>query len=208
MNIQEKEIDWGEFLNRCLKEGDELIRAYWYQAEKLSYAKVDFNKARRIIEGEHTEKTSTEKNKEAQKLVQKSEDWCKRQTESYAKQLHRYDEMSIEYPVIEMVRKGLIKIDPFKQTYLGEKGLDVAIAVHMVKFHKKCDKIILISGDLDYAEAIQYIKDELKIIHLVRLVRNQSSISTARMLLSLADDVINIDESEIRASFLKQALSN
>lgn len=113
--------------------------------------------------------------------------------------------MSINYPVIEMVRKGLIKIDPFKEAYLGEKGLDVALAVNMIKFHDKCDKIILISGDLDYAEAIQFIKDNLKTVHIVRLFKGYPPINRniSRTLLALADKVIDLYESDINKNFMK-----
>lgn len=34
--------------------------------------------------------------------------------------------------MIEMVRKGIVRIDAFKQEYLGEKGVDVALAVNII----------------------------------------------------------------------------
>ena len=103
-----------------------------------------------------------------------------------------------------MVRKGVVRIDPFKQNFLGEKGLDVALAVHMIKFHDKCDKIILVSGDLDYAEAIQFIKDNLKKVHIVRLFQGQPPVnkSVSRTLMALADKVIDLYETEIRQHHL------
>jgi len=112
--------------------------------------------------------------------------------------------MSIKYPVIEMVRKGLIKIDPFKELYLGEKGIDVALAVNMIKFHEKCDKTMLISGDLGYAEAIQFIKDNLKTVHIVRLFRGDPPVNRniSRVLLALADKVIDLYEPDIKKSCL------
>jgi uncharacterized LabA/DUF88 family protein len=114
--------------------------------------------------------------------------------------LHRYDELSIRFSVVEMVRRRVVRVDPFKQTYIGEKGVDVALAVNMIKFHEKCDKVILVSGDLDYAEAIQLVKDNLKKVHVVRLFRGHPPVnrSVSRTLMALADRVVDVYESELR----------
>lgn len=204
MEIKEIDINWNAFLQGCLEKDDELIRVYWYQAQKLSNPNITLDKAQRIIERQNPGKTPTEINALANDLVKKAQAWAQEQTKRYDRQLHRYDEMSINYPVIEMARKGLIKIDPFKETYLGEKGLDVALAVNMIKFHDKCDKIILISGDLDYAEAIQFIKDNLKTVHIVRLFRGYPPVNRniSRTLLALADKVIDLYESDISKRIL------
>ena len=129
--------------------------------------------------------------------------WTTDRNSKYERQLHRYDEMSIRFPIIEMVRKGILKINSFKQIYVGEKGLDVALAVNMIKFHDKCDKIILVSGDLDYAEAIQFSKDNLKVVHIARLFQGSPPVnrSVSRTLMAIADKVIDIYESDIKANY-------
>lgn len=206
MKIMEREINWEMFFSACLEKDDQLIRVYWYQAQKLGKTVISFEKAKRVVEKNSAQKTSQEKNKEASELLQKAEKWEREQIEKYERQLHRYDEMSIDYPKIEMVRKGLVKVDPFNETYLGEKGVDIAIAVNMIRFAGKCDKIILVSGDLDYAEAIQYVKDEMKQVHIVRLYKGNPPMnkSISRELLALADKVIDIYESDIRINYLKK----
>ncbi|MBI5438302.1 MAG: NYN domain-containing protein [Nitrosomonadales bacterium] len=74
----------------------------------------------------------------------------------------------------------------------------------MIKYHEKCDKLILVSGDLDYAEAVQFVKDNLKKVHIVRFFRGSPPInkSVSRTLMALADKVIDVYEKEIKDSHL------
>ena len=205
MNIMEKQINWTEFLNGCLSEGDELVRAYWYQAEKLNHPQITFERAKTIAVKQNQGASHSFIEAEAKKLMSQAQLWLREHNEKYDRQLHRYDEMSIQFPQIEMVRKGLIKVDPFKEIYRGEKGLDVALAVNMIKLHSKCEKIILISGDLDYAEAIQYIKDSLKTVHIVRIFKGEPprNKSVSRMLMAIAEKTISIYETDIRKKYLR-----
>ena len=168
-------------------------------------AGVTFEKARRIVEFQAAGKTPDEINTEARALVVKANEWLEENNKKYQRQLHRYDEMSIAYPIIEMVRKGIVKIDPLRQSYIGEKGVDVALAVSMIKFHEKCDKLILVSGDLDYAEAIQFVKDNMKKVYLVRLCSGHPPVnkSVSRTLMALADKVVDLYETEIRKIYVK-----
>jgi uncharacterized LabA/DUF88 family protein len=204
MELKESQINWDLFMDGLIEPDDELVRTYWYQPQGLNDPRVDFSKAKRILERKSPSVPASEINKQAAELMKKAKDWTRVETEKYQRQLHRYDEFSIKYPRIEMVRKGVVKIDPFKQIYLGEKGIDVALAVNMIKFHDKCEKIILVSGDLDYAEAIQYIKDNLKRVHIVKLFKGEPPInrSVSRALMALADKVIDIYETEIRSKYL------
>jgi uncharacterized LabA/DUF88 family protein len=49
--------------------------------------------------------------------------------------------------------------------------VDIALAVKMISLsvENKCDKIILVRGDYDYADAINYVKNSITKIHLVTL---------------------------------------
>jgi uncharacterized LabA/DUF88 family protein len=203
MGIQEVQIRWDTFFDALLEGGDELIRVYWYQPQKFTGPKLHFDNAKRYVQNQAA-KTPAAIDAEANALLQSAQQWSDEQGKRYEGQLHRYDELSIKFPVIEMVRRGVVRTDPFKQIHIGEKGVDVAIAVNMIKFHDKCDKLILVSGDLDYAEAIQFVKDNLKKVHIVRLFQGQPPInrSVSRTLMALADRVIDIYETEIRAKHL------
>ncbi|TXT21766.1 MAG: hypothetical protein FD134_2572, partial [Gallionellaceae bacterium] len=204
MGLTESQIQWDSLFSSLVDENDELIRVYWYQPQKLTNPELTFDKAMRFTGKNYPGKPPLELEEIAKRELERARAWSQEQSQKYNKQLHRYDEMSIKYPVVEMVRKGIVRIDAFKQEYLGEKGVDVALAVNMIKFHEKCDKLILISGDLDYAEAIQFVKDNLKKVHLVRFFRGSPPInkSVSRTLMALADKVIDLYEEEIKSKHL------
>ena len=203
MGIQEVKVKWDSFFNALLEKDDELIRVYWYQASKFTSRKLSLDNAKKCVPNAGA-KAPAVLEAEAQAILKGAQQWADDQNKRYESQMHRYDELSIKFPVIEMVRKGIVRTDPYKKTHIGEKGVDVALAVNMIKFHDKCDKIILVSGDLDYAEAIQFIKDNLKKVHIVRLFQGQPPVnrSVSRALMALADRVIDVYESEIRKSHL------
>lgn len=198
MGLQEVQIKWDSFFAALLEKEDELVRVYWYQPQKLSNPQLTLEKARRFVETAAT-KSPQEIETEAMDILARARSWADDHNKRYERQLHRYDELSIKFPVIEMVRKGVVRVDPFRGNYIGEKGVDVALAVNMIKFHDKCDKVILVSGDLDYAEAIQFVKDNLKKVHIVRLFQGQPPVnkSVSRTLMALADKVIDLYETEI-----------
>ena len=88
----------------------------------------------------------------------------------------------------------MVKIDPYKQDYLGEKGVDISLAVKMISLSvgKKCDKIILVSGDYDYSEAIRFVKDNMTKINVVKFHKGYPprNKSMSRDISFLADKVI------------------
>jgi uncharacterized LabA/DUF88 family protein len=105
------------------------------------------------------------------------------------------------------VKTGVVKVNPFIQEYVGEKGVDIALAVKMISLsvEKKCDKLILVSGDFDYAEAMKFVKNNMTKIHLVKLHKGipPKNRSVSRDLAVLADKVIDVYESEIKSKFVK-----
>ena len=71
--------------------------------------------------------------------------------------------------------------------------------------YNNCDKIILVSGDYDYAEAIRFVKDRMMKIHIVKFHKGEPPENkyTSKELAFLADHLIDIYESEIRSLYLK-----
>lgn len=135
------------------------------------------------------------------------ERWINEEKHKFYRIEDYYDQLSLEFGDIEVVKNGFVKIDPFKQVYIGEKGVEIALAVKMISLsvENQCDKIILISGDYDYAEAIKYVKNKMTKIHLVKIQKGfpPKNKSVSRELAILADKVIDIYESDIRKNFLK-----
>ena len=64
-------------------------------------------------------------------------------------------------------------MNPYIHEFVGEKGVDIALAVKMIALsvEKRCDKIILVSGDYDYAEVIKFVKNNMTKIHIVKFIK-------------------------------------
>lgn len=109
-----------------------------------------------------------------------------RDPERYANQLRFFDRMR-RIPRLE-VRLGTLvyRADPEVPPY--EKGIDVRIATDMLThaFRANYDVAILVSGDTDFADAIQAVKDLGRNVE-VALFGNPAS---SRRLRDVADDVI------------------
>ena len=221
MGVVEKDIQWDKLFSDIIDEqSDELVRTYWFRAQKLldAYFTPD-NIKRYFIYKNHRTHCDNFKNKNfsliPKHVLTEMEQFCK-ETESWIKEAQRkfnsleyiYDQLSSDYEDIEIVKKGVIKIDPYEKRYTGEKGDDIALAVKMSSLtnDKKCDKIILISGDYDYAEAIKFVKDNMTKIHIVKLHKGvpPRSKGMSKDLTYLADKVINIYEADIKDKYLKK----
>lgn len=200
MELKVGQVHWGNFFNSCLETKDQLIRAYWYQAEKINSPRIDEESARRVAHKERPHLHRNEMDSYVKSREREALQWWDQANKKYRNQLGFYDHLSRDFPQIEMVRRGLIKVDPFNERFVTEKGVDVALAVGMMRHQKNCDKIILISGDMDYGEAVRLVKDEMKIVHIVRLFigeppRNKN---LSKDFATLADRVIDMYESEIK----------
>ncbi len=86
--------------------------------------------------------------------------------------------MEEDFERIEFRYFGVLKLDPTGTwtddkgatrigRRVGEKGVDVALAVDLYRFSEHYDHAILISGDYDYVPAIQAVKDRLRGITIV-----------------------------------------
>ncbi len=220
LGLVEKDIDWTKLFASFLSQDDELVRTYWFRAQKVldSFYTKDalynqFYWKRHRVHHDHYKNKQLDlipKNiqEEADAHCKEILDWIDEARKNFAKLEYAYDQLSMENEDIEIVKKGVLKIDPYSKKYLGEKGVDIALAVKMISLsvNKKCDKIILISGDYDYAEAINFVKDNMTKIHIVRMHKGYppKSKSMSRDLSVLADRVIDVYEADVRSKFLKQ----
>lgn len=217
MKIVEKEIDWTKFFLSIIGSDDELIRAYWFRPAKIldTYytsenvkKSIVYKKYRHHLEnyksGNLTSVPQTVKD-DVDSECKKVLEWIKAQKDKFANIEYAYDQLCLAHDDIEMVKTGVVKIDPYKQTYMGEKGVDISLAVKMIALSvgKKCDKIILISGDYDYAEAIKFVKDNMTKIHVVKLHKGipPRNRSMSRDLSVLADKVIDVYETDLKGKF-------
>lgn len=219
MGVKEKDVDWTKLFADLVEPNDELIRAYWFRPAKILdtyYTKENIQWS--VVNKNHRAHLEHYKNGDMTSVPQSVQDaisaecnkvseWIKKQKEKFSNIEYAYDQLCLTHNDIEMVKTGVVKIEPFRQTYTGEKGVDISLAVKMISLSvgKKCDKIILVSGDYDYAEAIRYVKDNMTKINVVKLHKGDPprNRSMSRDLSVLADKVIDVYESDIKGKYKK-----
>src|SRR5713101_6642632 len=90
MKIQEVQIKWDTFFNALLEKDDELIRVYWYQAQKFSGPNLTLENAKLRVPDSMAKKPEVIA-KEAEILLANAKKWADEQNKRYEGQLHRYD---------------------------------------------------------------------------------------------------------------------
>lgn len=219
MGILEKDVDWTKLFEGFVEKNDELVRTYWFRPARILDTFFTEEKIMRaIVYKKHHPHLEHYKNGDmasvpatVQSQVNKEKDeamnWIKKQKQKFSDLEYAYDQLCLMYDDIEIVKTGVVKIDPFKQTYLGEKGVDISLAVKMISLsvQKKCDKIILVSGDYDYSEAVKFVKDNMTKINVVKFHKGYPprNRSMSRDLSILADKVIDVYESDLKSVYKK-----
>lgn len=223
LGLLEKDIDWNKFFSSLLENDDELIRTYWFRPQKIQYSSHGADSIRnQVIYKNYNGCYSHYKNKEEHKITKpildkinaeciKVEKWLKDQKENFSNIEYIYDQLCLDNTDIEIIKTGIVKVNPYKEEYIGEKGVDIALAVRMLalSFEKKCDKIILMSGDYDYAEAIKYVKNNMTKIHIVKIHKGYppQNRNMSRDLSVMADKVLDVYEAQIRSTFLRNIIT-
>lgn len=219
IGFKEREINWTKIFNSFLEQNDELIRAYWFRPQRIQDGHLSSDAIKNQIiyknysgcynnfkSGNHSA-ISPDTWSKIDAEVQEVEKWLHDQKTRFSNIEYNYDQLCLENSDIEIVKKGILKINPYLQEYNGEKGVDIALAVKMISLsvENKCNKIILISGDYDYAEAIAYVKNNMTKVHIVKLHKGYppKNKNMSRDLSVLADKVIDLYEADIRTNYLK-----
>lgn len=108
--------------------------------------------------------------------------------------------MSIKHDALEFRRCGAIRYDLFRERILNEKGVDVQLAVDLLKLQNIYDIAVIVSGDQDYISAVRTIKDLGKRVVNVSFRRKDGKIlpGGAWRLNKTTDDVIEIKYDELK----------
>ena len=221
LQIDERDVLWDKLFASFLVPEDELIRTYWFRPQKIldtyhSPRNIRNSICYKRFPNYHSaflsDPASLPPNvqSEIETKALEAEAWLKTTKEAFARSEYKYDQISLQFGDIEVVKTGCVKVDPFKKVMIGEKGVDISLAVRMISLSvdKRCDKLILVSGDYDYAEAIKFVKNNMTKIHLVKIHKGfpPKNKSVSRDLAILADQVIEVYESDLRSRFIKQAI--
>lgn len=216
MSLKEKDINWTNFFEGLLNKDEELVRAYWFRPQKIldtyfTTKNITYQIVKKHYKNylscfpDELDKIPKATKESIDSLVGEVEDWLRNQKSRFSNIEYSYDQLSLDYGNIEFIKTGIVKVDPFTQSYVGEKGVDISLAVKMISLsvQGKCDKIILISGDYDYAEAIRFVKDNMTKIDIVKLHKGHPPMnrSVSRDLAVLADNVIDVYETDIKNDY-------
>lgn len=217
MSIIEKEVNWTSLFTDIIDKDDELVRTYWFRPAKiLDTYYTESNIKSTIIYKKYNSHFTNYKSNGFDSLpapIQSTVnietrnvlDWLRTQKVKFSSIEYSYDQLCLDHDNIEMVKTGILKIDPFKQVYIGEKGVDISLAVKMISLsvQKKCDKIILVSGDYDYSEAIRFVKDNMTKINVVKFHKGYppKNKNMSRDISVLADKVIDVYESDLKNKY-------
>lgn len=219
LNLQERDINWTELFKSMLEPNDELIRAYWFRPQRLLDGHLSpeairnqivykkYNGCYNDYKSGNLSAINPNTLASIENEATQAEQWLHAQKMKFSNIEYNYDQLCLDNSDIEIVKKGIVKLNPYLQEYNGEKGVDIALAVKMISLsvENKCNKIILISGDYDYAEAINYVKNNMTKVHIVKLHKGfpPKNKSMSRDLSVLADKVIDLYEADIRSNYLK-----
>jgi uncharacterized LabA/DUF88 family protein len=218
LRVNERDVLWDLFFKSLLSPEDELVRTYWFRPQKILDTNhspyqirhtVCYKSFRNHSNAYNADTASIPRDVHAKIEEQASdiEKWLRETKEKFSQSEYKYDQISLEFGDIEVVKTGVLKVDPFKKLIIGEKGVDISLAVKMMTLsvQQRCDKIILVSGDYDYAEAIKFVKDNMTKIHLVKFHKGTppQNRSVSRDLAILADKVLDVYESDLQSKFVK-----
>ncbi len=216
LKLKEISINWDMFFQKTIEPGDIIHRTYWFRPDKVldTYYKEE-NLIFNVIKHDHrsylnqylTNKIIPKQiESNVKQKVNDMLDWIAETKKQFDRIQYNYDSLCMKYKNIEMVKSGVLKIDPYNMRKVGEKGVDVSLAVMLVKLsiEKACDKIILVSGDYDYCQALQYAKDKMMHVHIVKIHKGRPprNKSVSRELAVIADKVVDIYETDIQSGCL------
>lgn len=193
IGLQEKDIIWEEFFKYIMPPQHSLVRAYWYQPQRVA----PFDLFPADLERFCPATMSVDEYRKDR------ENWLVAQRE----RLHHiqnsiYRRVQEENPFVQFQYAGMLKINPYTE-HFEERGVDVAIGVDMVHKVNGYDTAIILSGDVDLVPAVKCVKDNLKLVYGLVITSTVEQggpryFGYSRELMIAVDKVIYISEDEIK----------
>ena len=185
--LEERHFDWESFFGGVIEKFNEasgwehrLIRVHWYYAESISpwiaSQQSRFRLARRIVD-KHQEIAGLT----PERVIDLAHDWYMRER-NYFERLREdvFENIQRQTDFLEFRYVGQYQVHPFRVhrieqrddgeinymgVQVGEKGVDMGIAVDMIAKMPYYDAAILVSGDADFLPVVGYLKDHLKQVY-------------------------------------------
>ena len=81
----------------------------------------------------------------------------------------------LKHERLEFAKGGTCRFDLINNEFKQEKGVDVNLAVDMIKLSAIYDVCILISGDQDFVPVVQFLKDTGKLVYVVSFTKKSNT---------------------------------
>lgn len=223
--LDEKHFEWDRFFRAVIEKFNEetrlehtLVRAYWYNAETIT----PFQKNPRWIEDIITRYRENIPELDAEMVESLARQWWERERDAFeVARSTVFENIQRRTDFLEFKYVGQYVIRPFdpyriekqedgKIVYqgrrIGEKGVDVGIAVDMMAKASNYDAGILVSGDVDYMPAISHIKDQLRYFYQFSLAKGipPQIQHLSPWLRGIVDSFQSFDELRLLGEFLRR----
>ncbi len=210
-DLNDRDINWEKLFSSCLQKGEIIEKAYWIRPAIISeQQKFSIQSFGYIYVEEHYPSQSDELKereyypKDIFKEIKKEYDnrirWWKNEKKNFHAIQRKYKNLVKEYQFMELHTTGVLKADLYNKKLVGEKGVDVGVAVKIVEsaLTGECDRVILLSGDSDYEEVVNVLKRNDKEIHCIGFGNAMS-----QRLKFLVNGVYDITLEDIKLKFKK-----
>ena len=226
-SLEERHFDWKSFFRAVLSKFDEatgwehrLLRVHWYWPGSISPFPTDpvRSELAQRIASQHPEI----RNFTPERVIDLVWNWY-RNERSYFERLKEevFERIQQETDFLEFKYVGQYQVHPFrayrleqdssgKIDYLGaqvgEKGVDIGIAVDMIAKMPNFDAAILVSGDADFLPVVGYLKDNLKYVYQFSVARGvpPSIRYLSSYLKGMVDCFAFFDEAELLTKHLRR----
>jgi uncharacterized LabA/DUF88 family protein len=189
--IRERLVNWTEFFKGIITKLKDktllehrLIGARWYLSNQIRVVGESLRNRKACLEDclhDFPKLTDNE-------LIQLSENWIEQEKVRVRKESEeiradlekKYDYLEFKYVgefILSRYKKHKCgfdeknKVNYYNGTRLGERGVDVGMAVDMVTQISSLDAIVIVSGDRDFIPAIDYVKTKMVNVYSFTLAR-------------------------------------
>ena len=159
------------------KQDCERLRAYWYVVQHVDYFPYKFDDPQTNTMG--VKKLLSKHYPYEKELTSLSGDVLIARMQAIIEELEKrkvsfrkrsdgwvtvQNRIALEHHGIEFRRSGSIVYDLFEESLNQEKAVDVKLATDLITLNSIYDIAIIISGDQDYVPAVEYVKNQGKIV--------------------------------------------
>lgn len=214
--IKEQDINWEKFAQYLVGE-EYRAEIFWFRAGevreipltktrilKLLIDQKYPSRVRELMTLFRNRQLPSDIYLEMMRLFRERKRWLQEQQENFFKIDRMYEQLAQRYNHVHICHKGIVRFDPYQQKCLGEKGVDVAISVKMCRlaYLSSCSKMILMSGDMDFIDAVREVQENGKEVHVIRFGdKNRQSNILAHDLAEQVDQVIPIPGNALKKRF-------